>query len=270
MGRLLVAFLVALSLLALFVYVYLLILRMGKSPLPFVTPLGVIPFADNRVTRVKLSNGYVSLDSKHPRFSKDYHVSLSTERIEEFVNSFVNRVLPETGYAILEWAEISGDGKQTDHVYGTRFTEIKKLVIGLKPYMFRLINDGFVGFGYAWGDQSSLEEIFVAPKKIIRIMTSKDVTVDDLLRQACIPRFKKPQFIADYQTVNGDLSSFATLFPDTHSQFVSSEFLSGVYIPEIVKALDFHEDLVARTDSIGIVMVPRTWPDAEAERGVLH
>src|SRR5687768_351919 len=67
---------------------------------PFVTPLGVIPLIDDKPARPPLRNGYVKEKARFPKYTTEYYVSLSADRIGDFVRSYVQTVLPESGYAI--------------------------------------------------------------------------------------------------------------------------------------------------------------------------
>jgi hypothetical protein len=262
-GRLMLAFIVTLLLLSILVGTYLLILRLGRRSPPFVLPIGVVPLTDELRKQVKLSTGYVFFDVSHPRYRRAYHVSLSTERIEQFVNAFVERVLANRGYAILEWAEIRGDGKETYHTYGTCVAELSQVIARMRPYMFRLTNDGNVSFGYA--SSNSSEEIVVTEKKVIHISTSQFEVVEDLLRKASIPRMKKPRFITEYATARGDVGTFSA----ENSILRSKEFFSIGYVPELLEVVGFHENLVARTDNRGVLQLPSSWVENE-QRGLLH
>jgi hypothetical protein len=219
--------------------------RVGVDPAAFVLPLGVIPLRDGQVFQRQLVNGFVKGDGRG-RFTTEYNISLSVDRIEALVNAFAAQVLPPNrSYGILEWDEI-GDGTEKKHVYVTPVQALDPILAGLKPYLFRIVHDGMVGFGLAGGDSTAHEEVFVTAKKIVRIMTSQVVTVEGLLAEMGIERFRRPQFISDYPTANGDLMSLSHVFPKTHGQFNSKEFLSGVYVPELVDRLGFREDLVSR------------------------
>jgi len=210
---------------------------------PFTTPLGVIPMRNDEPFCAPLQSGYVKSASQVKKYSAEYQISLSTEKIEAFVNALVGRILPDRIFAILEWFDISRSAQGAcERSFQTPFLPREQIIAALQPYMFRLVNDGFVAFGFGWCDSSSNEEVFVGTKKIISIMTSKSDAVDDVLRQFGIAPFKQPRFINEYQTFNGDLRSLADIFPTEYANFKVDDYLSSVYVPELVQLLGFKEE----------------------------
>lgn len=207
----------------------------------FILPVGVMPIHEGKMIPVDLHNGFLKHPSKNPRFKAAYQISLSADRIEALVKAFVSKLLPETCYAILEWNEITRDRKQRDHMFLTGYQSKKSIIAGLQPFFFRLINDGFVGFGFACSDMSTHQEIFINPKKIVQIVTPYIDETERILRDLNIPAFQQPRFITEYQTVNGDLKSMADLVPQNYAGFNSQEYSSNLYIPQLVKALGFKE-----------------------------
>jgi hypothetical protein len=210
---------------------------------PFITPLGVIPTQSGEPFCAPLQNGYVKTASQDKKYSVEYQICLSTEKIEAFFNAIADRILPESIFALLEWYDISRNATgKSERSFQTPFLPKEQTLTALRPYMFRLVNDGFVAFGCAWGDPSSHEEVFVGAKKIINIMTSKSEAVDDVLRQFGIASFKPLRFINEYQTLNGDLGSLAEIFPTEYANFKANEYLSSIYVPELVQLLGFKEE----------------------------
>lgn len=220
---------------------------------PFVIPLGVVPLSNGKQFDISyLHNGFVKEEYDDPRFGAKcpmYRISLSTDKIETFVHAFVERILPEKVFAILDYSDVKRIGKDnSERSFLTPFLPKNELTRALKPYMFRLVNDGFVGFGYGWYDHSSHHEIFVKAKKIILIRSSKVAEIEQLLREAGIDEFREPRFITDFETLNGDLASLAgisrlpEISPYDYSQFKSREFMSSVYVPELMERLGFKEN----------------------------
>jgi hypothetical protein len=208
----------------------------------FVTPLGVIPLKDNVRITPDLRNGFVRQDSQDPRFRTKLMISLSADRIESFVKALAPVLLPEQAYAILNYTRVNVAPRDTTETLLTPFTERDPLIAGLQPYMFRLIHDGNVAFGLAWYDRTRHEEIFVNQKKIITVMTSRDAEVEAVLHRFAIEPFQEPKFITAYETANGDLRSFADLFPEEYGQYRSVEFLTAAYIPGLIQKLNFQKN----------------------------
>jgi len=191
---------------------------------PFVTPLGVIPLRDGVRVQADLRNGFVRMPSRDPRFETKFVISLSVDDIEPFLQDIVPAILPTEAYAVLIHDQIGSKG-ETREEYLTPFLERDRILPQLEPYMFRLVHDGTIGFGVGWYNKTRHEEVFVDSKKILTIMTSKTSVVEQLLADHGVDEFQEPKFISDYETANGDLRSFADIYPEEYARFKSDEFL---------------------------------------------
>jgi len=210
----------------------------------YVPPLGVIPVVGGSANPSQVSNGYRIAPSTNARWRSDFRISVSTERIGSMVRALAESLLPERCYAILEWAEMLADGIQRDHAYATPFLERDAILAAMDPYLFRLTNDGFVGFGYAWGDPHRFEEIFVSAKKVVQVMTNRTGETETILAQFGMVPFIAPTFITECNTLIGDLFSFAHSFPESHGRYAIDEYRSSVYVPELIGKLGFSERLL--------------------------
>ncbi len=209
---------------------------------PFVTPLGVIPTRNDKPFCAPLQNGYVKMASNDTKYSAQYRISISTDKLEKLVDTLVERILPQEIFAILDWYDIRPDAKSNpNRSFLTALLPKERITSAFKPYMFRLLNDAFVAFRFACSGPTSHEEIFVKAKKIVKMMTSKAEAAEEVLRQFSIVPIKEPRFIDEFQTFNGDLRSLAEIFPIEYAKFKADEYLSSVYVPELVQLLSFKE-----------------------------
>jgi hypothetical protein len=208
----------------------------------FVTPLGVIPLQNNVRVSPELHNGYIREESHDPRFQAKVIVSLSADQIEPFVKALAPVMLPERAYAILSITRTDVPPHDTRETYLTPFTQRDRLVAGLEPYFFRLVHDGNVAFGLGWYDKTRHEEIFVGQKKIITVMTSRPAEVEAVLYRFGVEPFTEPRFITNYETTNGDLRSFADVYPDEYGAYRSEEYLTAAYTPGLIRQLGFKKN----------------------------
>jgi hypothetical protein len=212
--------------------------ELGK---PFVTPLGVIPLQNGAPVKADLRNGFVQTPSSDPRFQTKFVVSLSVPDIQPFLRDLVPAILPAQAYAVLTHDQMGPNGEAREE-YLTPFMERDRILPQLEPYWFRLVHDGTIGFGIGWYSPTRHEEVFINSKKIVTIMTSKTAVVEELLKEHGVEEFQEPRFITDYQTANGDLRSFADIYPETYGSFKSDEFLPQAYLPGLIRQLGFQKN----------------------------
>jgi hypothetical protein len=207
----------------------------------FITPLGVIPLQNGKRVQADLRDGFVMTASQDPRYQTRFVVSLSADEIQPLLQRLLPEIFPDQAYAILTHDRMGPKG-ETRQQYLTPFVNRDQILPKLDPYMFRLVHDGTVGFGVGWYSRTRHEEVFVNSKKIMTIMTSKPDVVEEILVAHNIDEFEVPRFITDYETANGDLRSFADVYPEDYAQFRSNEFLSSAYLPELIQQLGFKKN----------------------------
>ena len=183
-----------------------------SQPESFVPPLGVMPVEGGSVHPAQVSKGYRIRHLEDPRFLSWFLVSISNDRIEPLLEELTSELMVGRCYGILEWSEFNADGKQKDHTYITPPCDFSALKQGLKPYMFRLLNDGFVAFGFAWTDGDRYEEVFVSAKKVVNVHTNHTGHVEAILAKFDMLPFIPPVFISECNTANSDLYSLAHVY----------------------------------------------------------
>jgi hypothetical protein len=205
----------------------------------FVPPLGVLPMEGGSVHPSQISNGYMIRPSEDPRCRSSFSVSISNDKIESLLEELTNELMVGTCFGILEWTETEPDGTQHDHGYMTPASDFATLKQGLKPYLFRLLNDGFVAFGFARFNGDRYEEVFVSAKKVVSVHTNHTGDVEAILAKFDMLPSIPPVFITECNTANADLYSLAHAYPETHARFNSKEYHGPVYVPEIIAKLGF-------------------------------
>jgi hypothetical protein len=205
--------------------------------------LGVIPLQNGVRVTPDSHNGFVSSDARDPRFTKTFKISLSADAIDPFFHAAVPAILPDKAYAILTCTRTDGaSGKQTDEEYLTPFVDRDSILTKLAPYTFRVIHDGNIAFGIGWYSERQHEEIFMNQKRIITVMTSKPAAIERVVHDQGIEAFVQPKFITDYETANGDLHSFAEVYPEQYGKYRSDEYLTPAYLPGLIQVLSFRKN----------------------------
>lgn len=216
---------------------------------PFRSPLGVVPFIEDRLNFTPpLEEGYTVSPGKG-RYLHVVRACLSAERLAPLFTAYTESLFPKSCYGILEWSghgtteDTAGDGRPKGvKTYLTAFQDTKRFLKGIEPYLFRLINDGMVAFGAAWYDESRLEEIFISEKKAVLCYTSDLEGVKQILGRFQVEPRENLRFLSEWQTLVGDLQTLSKIGKEYQS-FSADEYNPSIYIPELVKALGFSEQI---------------------------
>lgn len=148
----------------------------------FNFPLGIAPWASESQQRRRLREGFNFSLLEKSTDSYRFTAMADADRIEGIFQAFAG-LLKEESFFILEfYREEQGAGKDeqpSPTLYYSPYLPTDEILDVIRPYLPRLIHDGFVGFGLA-NNHSGLE-LFYSEEKVLTCFTENHIRVMDLL-----------------------------------------------------------------------------------------
>jgi len=215
-----------------------------SGPTDIRIPIGIRPWQrELRRFARQAKEGFVfeQLDNS----SDSYRLSamVSCEKVADLMLSFAERCLEEEAFLILEYyPEEWSRGKEdspTPAVFYSPYMPTGELLQAIGPYLERMIQDGFVGFGMA--NNRLGMELFYSEEKVLTCFTGSHLKVMDLFSRYGIQHCKELLFPTDFghdhlslQCHPGqDLPSDLTQFSDRELDYV-------VFCGELTEQLEMY------------------------------
>jgi hypothetical protein len=142
--------------------------------------------------------GFIIKEESGERFSHYAEVNINVDRIWDVFCGLAYTLIQTEAYGILSFKE--------EKPRLSSFTEVDKIIEIFNEYRFELTNDGYIEFGIANYDKSSLNEIFVSSFKYMKIWTTKQELLIETLNSYGIHQIDNLQFIDEYPVVSEALS----------------------------------------------------------------
>ncbi|HEY5674215.1 MAG TPA: hypothetical protein VIR78_10955 [Malonomonas sp.] len=171
---------------------------------------------------------------------------LDANKIAPLITSFA-RFLPEDAFFILEFypeeALVSRPSGATDRpapaVFYSPYLPTAELLRTIKPYLMRMIHDGFVGFGLA-NNRKGLE-LFYSEEKVMTFFTDNHLRLCDFLQQQQVPHCPSQILPADFGHDHLSLLGFPRdLLPEELNRFSDKDLDSLTFCHELVELLDMY------------------------------
>jgi hypothetical protein len=89
----------------------------------------------------------------------------------------------------------------------SNFTEKQRIIDILNGYNFELVNDGYIQFGIAYYDESSLNQIFITSFKYLQVWTTDSKELVETLNKYKISEQENLNFIDEFSVVSEALSA---------------------------------------------------------------
>ncbi|PJZ58001.1 hypothetical protein [Leptospira barantonii] len=206
-----------------------LILPIGiRPPHPTEYPKGYdIELINTNRERAKIVPGYkICNPTEQEKFSAYIEVNVNADELWSVFLGLVEIIIPDDSYGII--------GFKDEEYNLSPYTSKKHLLNLFLQYRFELLNDGFLAFGIAHNDEYSLNEVLVESFKYIKIWTTEESRVRELLHYFSLEVHDDLQFIDEFPVISESLS--LKDFPEVRSastiiENISQEFdkwLDGV------------------------------------------
>ncbi|MEO0225928.1 MAG: hypothetical protein ABIL05_03130 [candidate division WOR-3 bacterium] len=181
--------------------------------------------------------GYRKFSVTNQAFTSQFAINCSADRLPELLLTLTRVCFSDTAYGIIEYYSLGENNENVLETYLSPFLDLSIIVSVFKNYMFQLVNDGQVAFGFAWYDTKRHEEIFVDDHKIITVMTSQFHTVTGVLQDADIPEIDNLEFISQHAHGHLNLTAIAKLSENPELLTALTEKQIN-YTGEIIKTLN--------------------------------
>ncbi len=157
----------------------------------FEFPLGIEIWARELADcRRRLREGYNYGLLENSRDSYRFAAMVAAERVAEIFGD-VTRCIPDEAFLILEfYQEEMGQSSNPSEpiaptVYYSPYMPTAEILETLRPYLPRLIHDGFVGFGLA--NNRAGFELFYSEEKVLTCFTGNHIRFMDMMSRHSIP-----------------------------------------------------------------------------------
>lgn len=168
---------------------------------PFDFPLGIQPWPrELRLYRRRLREGYNFSPLENSNDSFRLTAMVGAAKTPEIFADFARSCLPDEAFLILEfyldeWQQ--GDDQQPPPaVFYSPYLETEELLERLRPYLPRLIHDGFVGFGLA--NNRFGMELFYSEEKMLTCFSGNHIQVMNLFSRHGVPHNPEQIFPSDF------------------------------------------------------------------------
>ncbi len=171
---------------------------------------------------------------------------LGAQKVPQLVNNF-SRFLSDDAFFILEFypeealsARPSGTSERpAPEVFYSPYLPTAELLRTIKPYLLRMVHDGFVGFGLA-NNRKGLE-LFYSEEKVMTFFTDNHLRLSDFLHQQQIPHCSSQVLPTDFGHDHLSLLGFPRhLLPEELADCSDQELDSLSFCHELVEALDMY------------------------------
>ncbi|MDF2540744.1 MAG: hypothetical protein K0S47_462 [Herbinix sp.] len=177
----------------------------------YILPLGIrIPNDDeypstynvkeinNKRNMANIIEGYTLQKSEDQKYTHYFEINIDGDKVWDFFIAATNKIIDNIAYGII--------GLREEEPKLSRFTTKENVIKAFKDYAFELTNDGFLEFGIANYDDTSLNEIFASSFKYIKIWTNKLTFLLETLSSFGIQHIENLQFIDEFPVVSEALT----------------------------------------------------------------
>ena len=166
----------------------------------FDFPLGLRPWPNpQRLRRPLLKEGYLLERLEHSPDAFRLTAVMGASKLSGFFQDFA-RLLPSESFFVLEFYENEGESADEDEqlprAYYSSYLPTQEIIDTIRPYLPRLIHDGFVGFGLA-SNRAGIE-MFCSEEKVITCFTDNHLRITNLLTRHGLPHKEHLPLPADF------------------------------------------------------------------------
>ncbi|WP_346846826.1 hypothetical protein [Clostridium sp. UBA3061] len=163
--------------------------------------------------------GFIIKEVSEQKFSYFAQVNMDADKIWDVFCGLTNKLIESAAYGILGFKE--------EESILSRFTQKERLINIFEKYKFELTNDGYLEFGIAYYDESTLNEIFVSSFKYMNIWATKKEPLVQVLNSFGIKQIEDIQFIDEFPVVSEALLENASNDVNHYSEVV--EHIDGEF-----------------------------------------
>lgn len=169
------------------------------------------------------------------------------EKIEALFTDF-SRFLPDEAFFILEYYPVdtllsrpsSSTQRPVPAVYYSPYMQTDGILMTIRPYLERLIHDGFVGFGLA-NNRKGLE-FFYSEEKVLTFFTDNHLRLTNFLYQHEISHNDNLVLPSEFGHDHLSLLGFPTeKLPKSLSQLGNSDLDATIFCRELTETLDMYQ-----------------------------
>ncbi|MDO9081031.1 MAG: hypothetical protein Q7U44_09535 [Desulfuromonadales bacterium] len=166
----------------------------------FDFPLGLRPWPNpQRRRRPLLKEGYLLERLENSPDAFRLIAVLGAGKLPGFFQDFA-RLLPEEAFFVLEFyendGEVGNEEEATPRVYYSDYLPTGEILDVIRPYLSRLVHDGFVGFGLA-SNRAGIE-MFCSEEKVVTCFTDNPLRLTHLLACHGLPHKEHLPLPADF------------------------------------------------------------------------
>lgn len=143
--------------------------------------------------------GYKLVEVQCEKFTHFAEINIDADNIWNLFAALSDKLIGDTAYGIIGFK----DEKPTM----SNFTEKQKIIDILNRYNFELSNDGYIQFGIAYYDESSLNQIFITSFKYLQVWTTNSKELVETFKRYKISEQENLNFIDEFPVVSEALSA---------------------------------------------------------------
>ena len=212
------------------------------SNMKFSFPLGIAPWASESIQGRRLREGFNFSLLEKSTDSYRFTAMANADRIQAIFQAFAG-MLKEEAFFILEFyreeQNSSKNEQPTPTLYYSPYLPTEEILATILPYLPRLINDGFVGFGLA-NNHNGLE-LFYSEEKVLTCFTENHIRIMDLLHSQGLPF--SPDLLLTSDLGHDHLSLLChpkQLLPTSLSQLTECELDYLCFCEDLADLLDMY------------------------------
>jgi len=142
--------------------------------------------------------GYKLAEVQGEKFTHFAEINIDADNLWDLFVALSDKLIGDTAYGIIGFK----DEKPTL----SDFTEKQRIIDILNGYNFELSNDGYIQFGIAYYDESSLNQIFITSFKYLQVWTTESKELVEILKKYKISEQENLNFIDEFSVISEALS----------------------------------------------------------------
>ncbi len=156
--------------------------------------------------------GYKLAEVQGEKFTHLAEINIDADKIWNLFVSLLDSLISDTAYGII--------GFKDEEPIMSNFTQKQRILDIFQTYKFELANDGYLQFGIAYYDESTLNEIYISSFKYFQIWTTKKKELVETLDKFRLSEQENLNFVDEFPVVSEALSADKISGVHHHSEVI--------------------------------------------------
>jgi hypothetical protein len=176
-----------------------------------------------RAQATTFTTGYLLKETGRPEFPAYAEVNVHAPALWPLMRELCSTLLPERAALLI--------GMKDGELHSRPYRAKSALLTAVEPHGEALARDAFVQFGFIWQQAGVTDEIFAPPARYLKIWTTRQATLETVLRKYLIPRVKTLAFLDEYPLVTETTYHPPDMY--TYPELIERVLCADAQLPEV-------------------------------------